>query len=41
MKRGKDKMGVVQLCHQHWTPLCDIQSQGYSGQGQELSRKSS
>lgn len=40
MKKGKDKTGLVQLCHQHCAPLCDIQSQGYSGQGQELCWKS-
>lgn len=39
MTKGKDK-GLVQLRHQHGAPLCDIQSQGYSGQGQELCWKS-
>ena len=23
MKKGKDKTGLVQLCHQHCAPLCD------------------
>lgn len=40
MKKGQDKMGLVQLCYQHCAPLCDIQSQGYSGHGQELCWKS-